>query len=85
MIDKPNSNPPVADITKVPEKRYFDYQLDRGYVILKPFIFPEDLAGGNSVFFFLERGVASPTGDMGHSTLHNFNTGQCKGHSCIQK
>ena len=85
MIEKPTTSPPIIGLVNKPTKRYFDYQLNRGYVILKPFTFPEDLHGAHSATFFLDNGVPTPLGDMGHSSLHDFNTGQCKGHSCIQK
>ena len=52
------------------------------YVILKPFRLPAGLYGGNSATFYLLKGVAYPTGALGHSTLYDFNTMTCGGVTC---
>ncbi len=54
----------------------------RGYVVLKAYTFPPGLYGANSATFFVPRGVPRPTGQMGHSTLYDFNTMGCAGVAC---
>lgn len=56
--------------------------LSYSYVVLKPFTFPSGLYGGNSVNFFIPKGVAFPTGNPGHCTIFDFNTLKCTGPSC---
>jgi hypothetical protein len=53
-----------------------------GYVVLKPFRLPEGLYGAHSATFFVPRGVARPTGNLGHSVLYDFNTLTCAGTFC---
>lgn len=67
-------------VTPNPEKR--KPFVHNGYMILKPFVIPEGLYGGYSATFFLEKGVPMPTGDLGHSSLYDFNTMTCKGTTC---
>lgn len=52
------------------------------YVVLKAFTYPAGLFGGNSATFFVPKGVASPTGNSGHSTVFDASTGSCAGPSC---
>jgi hypothetical protein len=52
------------------------------YVVLKPFIFPSGLYGGNMATFFIPKGAAIPTGDPGHCTIFDFNTLTCTGPLC---
>jgi len=52
------------------------------YVVLKAFTFPAGLYGGNSATFFVPKGVASPSGNPGHSSVFDSNTGSCTGPSC---
>lgn len=54
----------------------------RGYVVLKAYTFPPGLYGANSATFFVPRGVPRPTGQMGHSTVYDFNTMGCAGVAC---
>lgn len=49
------------------------------FVIIKPYVFPPDLYGGNAATFMVLKGVPFPTGDPGHSTVYDFNTLTCKG------
>jgi len=56
----------------------------RGYVVLKEFVYPAGLYGGNSGTFFIPKGVPSPIGDPGHSTVYDFNTLRCHGPMCRQ-
>jgi hypothetical protein len=39
------------------------------YMILKPFVFPEGMSGGNAVTFILPVGMEMPSGDPGHNTI----------------
>lgn len=77
-IHKNQNLPKVA--TEIPNKR--KPYVHNGYVILKPLKIPEGLYGGHSVTFFLENGVPMPEGNLGHSTLYDFNTMTCKGAPC---
>lgn len=52
------------------------------FVILKPFKLPAGLYGGNSATFYLADGVPQPEGELGHSTLYDFNTMTCRGVIC---
>ena len=53
-----------------------------GYTILKEITIPNGLYGANAATFFLPKGVAFPKGNLGHSTLYDFNTGKCYGVMC---
>lgn len=53
-----------------------------GYVVLKSFALPPGLYGGHSATFFVPKGVQRPTGELGHSTLYDFNTMTCRGTMC---
>lgn len=53
------------------------------FVILKAFRLPEGLYGGNSAIFYLLDGVPYPKGDLGHSSLYDFNTMTCRGVMCV--
>ncbi len=55
---------------------------DNVYVIVKPFRLPAGLYGGNSATFYLADGVSYPEGELGHSTLYDFNTMTCRGVIC---
>lgn len=52
------------------------------YVVLKPFVFPAGLFGGNSATFFIPKGVEKPSGNPGHSAVFDFNTLMCTGPMC---
>lgn len=56
--------------------------LHNGYVVLKSFALPPGLYGGHSATFFVPKGVQRPTGELGHSTLYDFNTMTCRGTMC---
>ena len=72
--------PPVAGGDK--RKALMPQHVHNGYVILKPFRIPAGLYGGNSATFFLADGVPYPVGNLGHSTLYDFNTMTCTGAAC---
>jgi hypothetical protein len=57
-------------------------KLYNAYVIIKPFTFPSGLYGAHSATFFIPKGVPIPKGDLGHSTIFDFNTLSCIGTSC---
>jgi hypothetical protein len=77
-LPKNQNLPKVATPSPNKSKPY----VHKGFVILKPFSIPEGLYGGYSATFFLEKGVPIPTGDLGHSSLYDFNTMTCKGVTC---
>ncbi len=56
--------------------------MHNGYVVLKPFRLPAGLHGAHSATFFVPKGVARPTGNLGHSVLYDFNTLTCAGTFC---
>ncbi len=64
----------------MPPRKYVVPQ--NSYVVIKDFTFPAGLFGANSATFFVPRGVASPTGNPGHSTVFDFNSSTCTGPSC---
>ncbi len=53
-----------------------------GYTILKELTIPKGLYGADAATFFLPKGVPFPKGNLGHSTLYDFNTGKCYGVLC---
>jgi len=64
-------------------RRPFTFEeIYHGYVIEKKITFPEGLYGINSATFFLKKGVPYPEGDLGHSTVFDFNTMTCNGVEC---
>lgn len=71
--------PPVAGqgIPKPPKPR-----MHNAYVVLKPFVYPSGLYGGNSATFLIPKGVQRPTGNPGHSAVYDFNTLTCQGALC---
>jgi hypothetical protein len=56
----------------------------RAYVVLKPMVFPAGLYGGNSATFVVPAGTPAPTGNPGHSTVHDLNkpSSTCQGPRC---
>jgi uncharacterized protein YecT (DUF1311 family) len=72
--------PPVAGGDN--RKAYRPKNVTNGYVILKPFEIPAGLYGGNLATFFLAEGIPYPKGNLGHSTLYDFNTMECRGTMC---
>ena len=71
--------PPVAGQGKpVPRAPTF-YS---GYVVQKAFTFPAGLYGAHSSTFFVPKGVPTPQGNPGHSTVFDFNTLACSGVGC---
>jgi hypothetical protein len=56
--------------------------LFQAYVVLKPFVYPSGLYGGNMAVFYVPKGVPLPTGEPGHSVVYDFNTLQCRGPLC---
>lgn len=53
------------------------------YVIQKPYELPAGLYGGNSAQFYLLEGVEFPKGELGHSSIFDFNTMTCRGARCL--
>lgn len=56
--------------------------IGEAYVVLGRFTYPAGLYGGNSVTFFIPKGVPKPDGDPGHSAVYDFNTLRCQGPGC---
>lgn len=71
--------PPVANAKKNSFKPQY---VINGFVILKKITIPAGLYGGNLATFFLDKGVPYPDGQLGHSTLYDFNTIRCIGVAC---
>jgi hypothetical protein len=77
--------PPVAGTTldAPPPVRIPRLSPFRGYVVLKPFVFPAGLYGAHSAQFMVPRGVPSPTGEPGHSLVVDLNRDPpCAGPMC---
>lgn len=74
----PVDAPPIAGGT--PPQRM--PSMFRAYVILKTYTLPAGLYGANSATFFVPKGVPRPVGNLGHSTLYDFNTMSCAGVRC---
>jgi hypothetical protein len=43
---------------------------------------PAGLYGANAATFFVPKGVARPSGQLGHSKIYDFNTMTCVGLTC---
>jgi hypothetical protein len=71
--------PPVAGQER--SKRH-QLRIDKGYVVLKPFVYPAGLNGAHSARFIIPKGAPKPTGNPGHSTVYDFNTLNCQGPAC---
>lgn len=56
--------------------------LYRVYVVNKPFVLPSGLYGAHSVTLIVPRGVARPSGELGHSQILDYNTMGCVGLTC---
>lgn len=54
-----------------------------GYVVLAAFTYPAGLFGAHSATFLIPKGVPTPQGNAGHSTIYDFNTlMKCQGSIC---
>ncbi len=71
--------PPIAG-QGAPRPRSPD--LINAYVVLKPFTLPAGLYGADSGTFFIPKGVEQPKGNLGHSTVYDFNNLTCRGVQC---
>lgn len=58
------------------------FALHNAYVVLKPYRLPTGLYGAHSARFYVPRGVERPTGELGHSSIYDFNTLTCSGATC---
>lgn len=74
----PVDAPPIAGGTPLQRMP----SMFHAYVVLKTYTLPAGLYGANSATFFVPRGVPRPAGDLGHSTLYDFNTVSCAGVRC---
>lgn len=48
--------------------------LDNAFMVLKEFVCPAGLYGGNSANFYIAKGVPYPKGNCGHSSIYDFNS-----------
>lgn len=58
--------------------------LYNAYVVLQGFALPEKLHGKERAVFFVPKGVPSPKGNLGHSTIYDFNDMSCQGSYCMR-
>lgn len=80
LQNNPNRDlPPVAGqgVPRPPKPSLFN-----AYVVLKPYTYPSGLYGGNSATFLIPKGVPTPKGNSGHSSVYDFNTLNCQGPLC---
>ena len=73
--------PPIAGGAPTPRMP----SMFRAYVVLKAYTLPAGLYGAHSAIFFVPKGVPRPTGELGHSTLYDFNTTSCAGVRCAME
>ncbi|WP_426197032.1 hypothetical protein [Massilia sp. DWR3-1-1] len=83
MQKKLNGEPPLRDAASEGRRNRMGNHMDKTYVVLKRFTLPAGLYGGDAAVFLLPRGVAVPTGNLGHSALLDLNTMSCKGGLCL--
>ena len=57
-------------------------EIYNGYVVLKPFTYPSGLYGGHLGTFLVPKGVPTPGGNPGHSSVYDFNNLNCQGALC---
>lgn len=69
--------PPMATPSERPQMF-----MHNAYVLLKAQRLPAGLYGAHLATFFLPKGVPYPEGELGHSTLYDFNTESCRGVGC---
>lgn len=69
--------PPDAPIAARP------YRFHNSYVVLKRFRLPAGLYGSAGAVFLVPQGVATPTGELGHSALLDFKSMTCTGIACL--
>lgn len=72
--------PPIAGQSPSPQRSAF--QMGRTYVVMQSFVYPAGLTGANAVTFIIPRGVPRPKGNLGHSTILDFNLAACEGPFC---
>jgi len=61
-----------------PDKELLNHvNLWMAYVVQKPFRYPTGLFGGDQAAFFVPKGAARPTGELGHSVIYDLNGGVC--------
>ena len=78
-VSQPQDVPPVAG-RAAPKPRM--PRLVSAYVVLQQFRLPAALYGRDAATFLIPKGVPRPTGNPGHSTMLDFNTGRCSGLMC---
>ncbi|MCH7335291.1 hypothetical protein [Acinetobacter sp. NIPH 2699] len=74
--------PPVIGATESSSDTGMEYvHFHNAYVVLKEMTIPAGLYGAHSVTFFVPKGVPTPKGERGHSTIYDMNVGNCIGSS----
>ncbi|QWP74856.1 hypothetical protein J5226_14420 [Lysobacter sp. K5869] len=76
------SAPALPPVIGAPPRRM---DLYNAFVVLKPMRLPAGLYGAHSATFFVPKGVSRPSGELGHSTLYDFNTLACSGVQCARE
>ena len=68
--------PPIAGASPAapPEISLPSISIHRSYVVLKQFAYPAGLYGAHGATFIVPQGVATPTGNPGHSSIFDLNT-----------
>jgi hypothetical protein len=78
-VTSPQDVPPVAGQAAAKPRMP---RLVNAYVVLQPFRLPAALYGRDAATFLIPKGVPRPTGNLGQSTMWDFNTGRCSGMMC---
>lgn len=76
------SAPALPPVIGAPPRRLDAFN---AFVVLKPMRLPAGLYGAHSATFFVPKGVSRPSGELGHSTLYDFNTLACSGVRCAHE
>jgi len=78
-----NMIPPVSE--DYPSKSFRPKHTHNGYMVLEKITLPDRLNGGNLATFFIKEGVPYPDGDIGHSSIYEFDTMSSYGHFSLRE
>jgi len=81
-IAEKKKNEDIPPIHPNGQSKRFKVDVSIAYVVLKPFKLPAGMYGGNMAEFYVPKGVDLPSGELGHSTIYDFNTLTCSGSLC---
>ncbi|TKB89433.1 MAG: hypothetical protein E8D40_18085 [Nitrospira sp.] len=81
-LSEANPTPDIPPIASKGTPRPRQPSLHNAFVVLKEFVYPAGLYGGNLATFYVPKGVPMPMGDPGHSSVYDFKTLRCKGAIC---